>query len=404
MSDAPHSDAVLAPGALAKLRADATRALQGGQPAEAARLLREALAGDATPDAAAWVNLAAVLRAAGDATSALAALDSALALDARYFLAHLMRGSLLERSGDTNGAAQAYGIALTLAPPVDRVDGSVRTALQRAREVHQRYIAGLGAFIRDDLRLPPAGSAMTSEQRRINAFIDGTLGVKPLYRQQPSDFEYPGLPAIGFYERNHFPWLEELEANTDTIRSELLGILSDEQRFEPYIRYPSGVPLDQWRDLNDSRRWSAFHFYHYGRRYEDNCARCPNTVALLERLPQPVVPGRMPAAMFSVLRPHTRIPPHTGVANVRLVVHLPLIVPEGCGFRVGDETRAWREGEAWVFDDTIEHEAWNHSDDDRVVLIFDIWSPFLNERERALLSGVMTALDKYQGTEIRSDL
>lgn len=378
--------------------------MQAGQPAQAARLLREALDGDPAPDAAAWVNLAAVLRASGEAAAALAALDSSLALDARYFLAHLMRGSLLERIGDEKKAAQAYGIALTLAPPIDRVDGSVRSALQRARDVHARFIAGLGAFVREDIGLPADGQAMNSEQRRIALFIDSTLGIKPLYRQQPSDFEYPGLPAIGFYERERFPWLEELEASTDVIRNEMIGILSEEQRFQPYIRYPSGVPLDQWRELNHSRRWSAFHFYHYGQRYEDNCARCPNTVALLERMPQPVVPGRMPAAMFSVLRPHTRIPAHTGVANVRLVVHLPLIVPKGCGFRVGNETRAWREGEAWVFDDTIEHEAWNDSDDDRVVLIFDIWSPFLSAGERALLTGVMSALDKYQGTEVQSDL
>lgn len=404
MTEAATSHPPLAPAALAALRAEATRAMQSGQPAKAAILLRDALAADPSPDASAWVNLAAVLRASGDPSAALAALESALALDARYFLAHLMRGSLLERSGDDKKAAQAYGIALTLAPPPDRVDGSVRAALQRAREVHGRFIAGLGAFVRADLGLPADGTAMTAEQRRIDLFIDSTLGLKPLYRQQPSDFEYPGLPAIGFYERERFPWLEELEASTDVIRRELLGILSEEQRFQPYIRYPSGVPLDQWRDLNHSRRWSAFHFYHYGQRYEENCARCPATVALLERMPQPVVPGRMPAAMFSVLRPHTRIPPHTGVANVRLVVHLPLIVPPGCGFRVGNETRAWREGEAWVFDDTIEHEAWNDSDDDRVVLIFDIWSPFLSAGERSLLTGVMGALDKYQGTEVQSDL
>lgn len=101
--------------------------------------------------------------------------------------------------------------------------------------------------------------------------------------------------------------------------------------------------------------------------------------------------------MFSLLRPQTRIPPHTGVANVRLVVHLPLIVPPGCGFRVGNETRIWREGEAWVFDDTIEHEAWNDSDRDRYVLIFDVWNPRLSPAERELITAVMAAMDRYNG-------
>ena len=73
-----------------------------------------------------------------------------------------------------------------------------------------------------------------------------------------------------------------------------------------------------------------------------------------------------------MLAPHTRIPAPTGVTNARLIVHAPLIVPQGCGFRVGNETRAWEPGKPFVFDDTIEHEAWNDSDQTRVVLIFDI--------------------------------
>ena len=84
-----------------------------------------------------------------------------------------------------------------------------------------------------------------------------------------------------------------------------------------------------------------------------------------------------------MLQPHTRIPAHTGIANFRLVVHLPLIVPPDCGFRVGAETRQWRIGEAWVFDDTIEHEAWNDSDQTRIIFICDVWSPRLSQEERA---------------------
>jgi aspartyl/asparaginyl beta-hydroxylase (cupin superfamily) len=86
--------------------------------------------------------------------------------------------------------------------------------------------------------------------------------------------------------------------------------------------------------------------------------------------------------MFSILQPRTRIPPHTGSSNIRTTIHLPLVVPPGCGFRVGAETREWVEGEAWAFDDTIEHEAWNDSDQVRAILILDGWNPFLTEAER----------------------
>jgi aspartyl/asparaginyl beta-hydroxylase (cupin superfamily) len=106
---------------------------------------------------------------------------------------------------------------------------------------------------------------------------------------------------------------------------------------------------------------------------------------------QPVVEGASPNAMFSLLAPRTRIPPHTGVANTRLVCHLPLIVPRDCGFRVGASRREWRVGEAFVFDDTIEHEAWNDSDELRVVLIIDLWPPALGRADRDAVSAVIGA-------------
>ena len=106
-----------------------------------------------------------------------------------------------------------------------------------------------------------------------------------------------------------------------------------------------------------------------------------------------MISGRSPNAMFSLLAPGTRIPPHNGVANTRLVCHLPLIVPEGCWFRVGAETRAWQVGEAFVFDDTIEHEAANDSDQLRVVLIFDVWHPDLDPIEREAVTAVIEAVE-----------
>ena len=93
--------------------------------------------------------------------------------------------------------------------------------------------------------------------------------------------------------------------------------------------------------------------------------------------------------MFSLLAPGTRIPPHVGVSNARLVCHRPLIVPEGCWFRVGAETRYWKRGEAFVFDDTIEHEALNPSDELRIVFIFDIWHPDLSTAEREAVTALI---------------
>ena len=109
-------------------------------------------------------------------------------------------------------------------------------------------------------------------------------------------------------------------------------------------------------------------------------------------------PRFQPRVSLPALKPHTKIPPHTGVSNVRLVTHLPLIVPPGCGFRVGNDTRSWEEGKAWVFDDTIEHEAWNGSDQLRVVLIFDIWHPQLSQAERALITAMSAGINAFTHT------
>ena len=134
-----------------------------------------------------------------------------------------------------------------------------------------------------------------------------------------------------------------------------------------------------------------------GEAQADPIARCPKTAAVLEKLPMADQPGFAPTALFSALAPHTRIPPHTGSTNTRLLVHLPLVLPGPAGFRVGNEVREWRIGEAWVFDDTIEHEAWNDSDETRVILIFDIWNPLLSGAERELVSALLLEHRQWLG-------
>jgi aspartyl/asparaginyl beta-hydroxylase (cupin superfamily) len=212
------------------------------------------------------------------------------------------------------------------------------------------------------------------------------------FHQEPRDFHYPGLPEFEFHDRASFPALDELEQATDAIRAEFDALIAAEAaQMVPYVQYPERVPLAQWRELNHNPSWTAIHLLQNGQRIEANARHCPQTMEVIGRMPLPEVYGASPNAMFSLLAPHTRIPPHTGAANTRLVCHLPLIVPPNCGFRVGATTREWIVGEAFVFDDTIEHEAWNDSDELRVVLIIDLWAPALSETERSAVAAVMGA-------------
>jgi aspartate beta-hydroxylase len=345
-----------------------------------------------------WVNLALAYQQLRDEANEATAIQRALKIAPSYLLALLLKGGLHERQGKRHEAARAFGAAATLAPPLEQLSPELRPSVLHARKFKEDYDRQCAEFL--DRQLESAYRDCAGEKlKRFRDSVDMMVGRKRRYESASHVHHYPGLPAIEFFEREDFPWLDAFEEATDTIRDEFLEVLKSEDGFTPYISYPEGLPLNQWAELNNSPRWSAFHLFKNGERIEANAARCPGTMALLAGAPQPVQLGRTPAAMFSLLKPKTRIPPHTGVSNVRLVTHVPLIVPEGCGFRVGNETRGWTPGQAFVFDDTIEHEAWNDSDKLRVVMIFDIWHPMLSEAERAMITALSEALNQFTGEQ-----
>ncbi|HTS22620.1 MAG TPA: aspartyl/asparaginyl beta-hydroxylase domain-containing protein [Casimicrobiaceae bacterium] len=342
-----------------------------------------------------WVNLALACRQLKDEPGEEAAIRRALSLDPTELVALLLRADLLERQGRTHHAAMAYGAAATVSPPLERLHADLRPAVAHALKYREQYDRDFAAFM--DRYLEAHDDGAGRELKRFRDSLDIMVGRKRRYDSQSVVYHYPQLAPIEFFDRAEFPWLEELEAATDGVRDEFLGALDAEEGFTPYISYPDDVPQNQFAELNNSPRWSAFHLYKLGQRIEDNAAKCPRTMAVISRVPQPDLPGRTPSAMFSLLKPKTRIPPHTGVTNVRLVTHLALIVPEGCRFRVGNDTREWVPGKAWVFDDTIEHEAVNDSDKLRVVLIFDVWHPHLTPPERTMITALMAGVKAFTG-------
>jgi hypothetical protein len=350
-----------------------------------------------------WVSFALACKGLKDDGAEEKAIQRALTIAPTDLLALILRANLLERQGKAHEAAMAYGAVATVTPPIDQLHPDLRSSVAYAVNYRDQYDKTCGAFM--DRYLDPYYRQFAGEDlRRFRDSVDIMVGRKQRYEVRPSHFFFPRLVPIEFFERSDFLWLDAFEAKTDEIREEFLATLHGDEGFSPYISYPPGLPLNQWAELNNSPRWSAFRLFENGSRIEENAAKCPITTRLLESAPQPDQPGRTPAAMFSLLKPRTRIPPHTGVSNVRLVTHLPLIIPEGCGFRVGNDTRQWVPGKAWVFDDTLEHEAWNDSDKLRVVLIFDIWHPHLTPPERALITAMATAMKEFVGSSGGFDL
>ena len=354
---------------------------------EAARGLLEQAVASGSSSFILWNKLSAMRKALGDLQGALDAIDQALTFSPLDFSALLARALILDQLGDP-GAGEGYGQALAQIHPDEEIPGPWQAAVAHARARSDEYRKTLELYLKKNL----PSDLTAAERARAERFASNRSRTTRHYHQEPSDFHYPGLPEIEFHDRELFPGLAVLEQATAAIRKEFDALIAAEAaEMVPYVQYPERLPLRQWKELNNNPKWTAIHLLQNGRRVDVNARHCPRTLEAVAAMDQPEVPGASPVAMFSLLAPRTRIPAHKGVANTRLVCHLPLIVPPNCGFRVGATTREWRVGEAFVFDDTIEHEAWNDSDELRVVLIIDLWPPALGPGDREAVTAVIGA-------------
>jgi aspartyl/asparaginyl beta-hydroxylase (cupin superfamily) len=379
-----------------RLVEEADRATGTGNLARAEELLLKASQAD-PDDISLFLKLAALQRASGRLKLALGNVHRALSISPLDFTALLLRASLLDRLSD-GGAAEAWSHALAQKPEgelPEHLKNVIATAQARVEqwtcEREARMVEAMSACEQ---------VAEGDERFRLQRFRSNVLRRTRPYHSEPTHFHFPGLPEREFHPRTLFPWLEQLEQATDLITSEMHAVMAAERaELIPYVRYAEHLPLDQWRELNNNPDWTAIHLLQNGKRVEANARLCPGTLEILKEFSQPHIEGASPNAMFSLLAPKTSIPPHVGVNNTRLVCHLPLVVPEGCWFRVGAQTRFWKPGEAFVFDDTIEHEAANPSDQLRVVFIFDVWQPDLSALERDAVTALIEC-DGVPGTRL----
>lgn len=366
----------------------ADQAAAGGDLARAAELLEAALASDGQGFEG-WLKLASLRRALKQPRKALDAVHSALRIRPLDFVALCLKAGLLEKLAPAS-AGEAWSEALAQQPP-GQIPAGMADVVARGEEWRRRW------EMQREARLTEATATQVAKSSadlawKIERFRGNVLRKTRIWHSQPTHYHYPGLVEREFHPRERFAWLTEVEAATREITEELRAtMLSSRAELVPYLEYAEHEALAQWRELNRNPDWTAIHLIKRGQVVQANAALCPRTMALLARLPQPQIPNASANAMFSLLAPGKKIPPHVGVNNTRLLCHLPLIVPDGCWFRVGGETRNWREGEAFVFDDTIEHEAANLSDKLRVVMIFDVWHPDLTPVEQEAIAALVAA-------------
>lgn len=383
---------------------DAVRALQGGQHELARQQFSRLLSGEDPAFAAArnnlqlWMGLAYACGNCKDEQGALAAVDRALALEPRNPQALLFKADHLWHWQQQEQAAAYYQTLLQICQAMDSLPDDLARQLDRARQRSQQVADQRLDFLRQELaELDLDGDKVSA---RFSQALAISTGEKAFYPQQPSKFFFPELPHIQFFEAADFSWSAQLQSASGVIRQELQQALARELPFEPYLEDNKDIPRASSAALWGSEDWGALYLWQNGELKQELAEAFPETTRILAELPLADIPGASPNVLFSRLKPGTDIPPHHGFFNTRLICHLPLIVPENCGeLRVGNERRPWREGELLIFDDSIEHEAWNHSAQDRIVLIFEVWRPELTAAERDGVRKLLGMIREYASSQ-----
>ncbi|MEP2989281.1 MAG: aspartyl/asparaginyl beta-hydroxylase domain-containing protein [Parasphingorhabdus sp.] len=316
-----------------------------------------------------------------------------LSQDKRNLVALLGMAEIKADQGDDRAANAFYKAALNMVNAGTSFADNLRPKLQQAQEFLASAQGRFESYLLQ--QLDQAGVSGKETPLPIRQALDLLMGRREICYQNPSMFYYPGMPQREFYERHEFPWLAEIEAAIPDMRNELQGVIADTNKFNPYVESDPSRPQPN-NPLLDSSDWGAYYFWRSGEPQSDHLAKCPRTVAALERAPIPQIKERSPMALYSVLEPGTHIAPHFGLLNTRLICHIPLMLPSDCALRVGSETRPWKDGEALIFDDSFEHEAWNRSKERRVILLFEIWRPEISEQEQAALTTIFESINHYQ--------
>ena len=343
----------------------------------------------------AWFGLAYACSQLEDFVASIAAIEKVLEKEPKNVKALIFKADQLVYNQQERSALAFYEGALQLTEGQQNLPDEIVRGLQRGLALREKHDNQYSNYLLDALQ--KKGYQRGKISRRFDEALDISFGKKEIFLQQPTRFYFPGLPQRAFFERDEFPWLNELEAKTPQMKAELEAMQGGKEQFSPYLDSGNNEPnFVKHLDIVDSLNWSAAYLWRYGKLDESITRQCPITMQALESAPLPFIAGQTPVALFSKLKAGVKIPPHHGLLNTRLICHLPIIVPKDCGgLRVGNQTREWEEGKALIFDDSIEHEAWNNSNEERVVLLFDIWRPELTEDERRLITDMLVAVDEY---------
>lgn len=358
-------------------------ALRGQEPARAATILRSHAA--TTPPAGfPWLALAHAELLLGNFDAAAEALDRRLTEAPRDIAALLQRGRLHEQAGNPRAAVSFYQAARNQVGAEGGLPSQLRPLLDHAANYCSAATAEFEARLQEATSGP-----LSTEMHEVLGLLRGE---REIDLQQPSVLYYPGLAQKRFFDSKEFPWLTPMLDLLPEMQAEWAAISAQgAQGFAPYVQVAENRPAPA-NPLLGSMAWTALHFWQNGAIVPENAARCPATMKALSYAPMPQISRRSPNAHWSRLLPGAHIRPHFGMLNTRLICHIPIKTAPDCTLRVGSETRCWQDGVPLIFDDSMEHEARNGGDEERVVLLFEIWRPEIPEQDRAVISRIFEVI------------
>jgi aspartyl/asparaginyl beta-hydroxylase (cupin superfamily) len=369
--------------------------------AQAAESLRLLTAANNQNDEA-WLRLGACEARLDNPRGAVQAFEQGLRKRPDAFLARLQYAECLLAMGDQHAAVVQTFRAVTTAQSKGRWLNDQTTAPElRTRVKTAMALVDQG---RRDLFLssiePLVKAHGRSELVRVIAALEMYLGLakggSPDPRQRPTFLYVPDLEPRPYFARELFPWYAALESATPQILTELQTVIGARQGLQPFLTFDNGARKSDYLDSESGEAaWDAYFFYRHGQAFDEHLAACPATARTLEYVPLTRIEEHAPEVLFSFLSPGTLIKPHHGVTNSRVVTHLPLIVPENCALEVGGVEHHWEVGRCVTFDDSYSHQAWNHSDQLRVVMILDSWHPGLREPETLALKQLVETIGAF---------
>lgn len=378
-----------------------TRELALGRAQQAIEYLQRAAR--ANPDEAQiQLSLGSAYFAARRIDEACSALARCLELEPKAYVARLQYAIALEQSAKSEAALPQYFSAIVQAQREGRWLSDASTApMLRAQVKHAMRTTFAGRKRLFESLLAPhvqrhGEAAMARVAKCLKIYLGELPPNYPDPRQIPKFLYFPDLPPTTYFDRSLFPWYEILERSWTAIRDELSAVLHEPDALAPFLGEHPPEAMKEYLGGVEKPVWDAYFFYRHGKRFDAHHARCARTSAALESLPTLVrIREHAPEACYSVLTPGTHILKHRGVTNTRLVTHLPLVIPENCAINVGGEEKVWREGEVFSFDDTFEHEAWNRSDRTRVVMLLDVWNPYMTTAECEAITGLIEGIGDF---------